>query len=169
MCNCIVNIEFLKEEGLDCTTGQAEAGMEELITRVICKAFELFEYGNAEVDVYITDNNGIREYNREYRNIDSATDVLSFPLLDLFDGCGSVSSEDINPENNRILMGDIIISSERAKEQAKEYGHTVEREFAFLSAHGALHLMGYDHEEVEREEKMLNKQNDILNNLGITR
>ena len=86
---------------------------------------------------------------------DAATDVLSFPL---FDGDGCLDDEE---------MGDIVISLERAKEQAEEYGHSLKREVAFLTAHSMLHLLGYDHENGEQE--MYQKQDDILNSLGITR
>ncbi len=112
-----------------------------------------------EFSVIIVDNERIHEINREYRKIDRPTDVISFALED---------SEGIGPENYRIL-GDIYISIDKVKEQAKEYGHSEKRELAFLTVHGFLHLLGYDHMEKEEEKIMFAKQEEILNGFGITR
>ena len=112
-----------------------------------------------EFSVIITDNKRIHEINREYRGIDRPTDVISFALED---------SEDINIENYRIL-GDIYISIDKVKEQALAYGHSETRELAFLTIHGFLHLLGYDHMEPEEEKIMFAKQEEILNGFGITR
>lgn len=118
---------------------------------------------NAEVSVTFTDNEGIRELNREHREKDSATDVLSFPMYTFTDG-------DIPFEGETAELGDIVLSLERADEQAREFGHSFKREVAFLTVHSMLHLLGYDHETSEEDEKeMFAIQNDIMNEIGITR
>ena len=112
---------------------------------------------DAEVSVSFTDNEGIQAINRLYREIDAPTDVLSFPMLD-FDDMDNTS------------IGDIVISLERAEEQAKELNHSLRRELAFLTAHSMLHLLGYDHvDDIEGERIMIKKQDQVLNELGITR
>lgn len=119
---------------------------------------------SARVTVLLTDNEGIREINRDYRNIDSATDVLSFPAIDNFlENRGDADSV------RDCFLGDIAISLERAKEQAKSFGHSFKREIAFLTAHGMLHLLGYDHMTPDDEEKMFGLQKQILLEMGITR
>lgn len=118
---------------------------------------------DAEVNLTVVDNEEIHRLNLEYREKDSATDVLSFPMSD-------GEEFDINPETNRIILGDIVISAEKAAEQAKEYGHSFEREMCFLATHSMLHLLGYDHEKSAKEEKiMFQKQDKILKKLGINR
>ncbi len=118
---------------------------------------------DAQVSVTLVDNEAIREINREHRDIDRATDVLSFPL-------GDEDSFDTDPETGAILLGDIVISLERAAEQAKEYGHSFYREVAFLITHSLFHLLGYDHVDSEEDEKlMFSKQEKVLEALGITR
>ena len=117
-----------------------------------------------EVSLSIVSNDEIQEINKQFREIDAPTDVLSFPLLTFEEG----EQADVN-ENNEIMLGDIIISIDKAKAQAEEYGHGLRRELAFLTAHSMLHLMGYDHMEEEEQKEMFKKQDDILNNLGITR
>lgn len=117
----------------------------------------------AEVNLTVVDNEEIHKMNLEYREKDAATDVLSFPMSDGEDF-------DIDPETNRIMLGDIVISAERALEQAKEYGHSFEREMCFLATHSMFHLLGYDHEVSEEEEKiMFEKQEKVLQKLGINR
>ena len=118
---------------------------------------------DAEVSVTVVDNTEIRELNREHRNKDSVTDVLSFPM-------GENGEFDINPDTGRIMLGDIVISAPKAEEQAKEYGHSLMRELCFLAAHSVFHLLGYDHEVSAEEEKiMFDKQGRVLEKLGITR
>lgn len=119
---------------------------------------------NCEISVSIVDNEEIREINRQFRAIDRPTDVLSFPQLTFAEG----EIPDQN-ENGEIVLGDIIISLERAKEQAQEYGHSLKREIAFLTAHSMLHLLGYDHMEEEEEKEMFAKQKEILELAGIPR
>jgi probable rRNA maturation factor len=121
------------------------------------------------VSVYFMGNENIREINAEQRDIDRATDVLSFPFLELHEGDGEISEYDLNPENGAIMLGDILVSVEKMKEQAKEYGHSDSRELAFLLCHGYLHLMGFDHIEKEDEIKMMTVSEEILSNAGFIR
>ena len=116
----------------------------------------------AEVSLMFTDDETIHEMNREYRGIDRPTDVLSFALEE-----GEEEEIYGGPEEN--LLGDIIISVETAIRQAEEYGHSVEREMAFLALHGMLHLLGYDHMEEEERQEMRAQEEAILASLGITR
>lgn len=140
------------------------ADIEQLIER--CTRAALAEEQideDAQVSVTLVDNEAIREINCEHRNIDRETDVLSFPL-------GDDESFDTDPETGAILLGDIVISLERAAEQAKEYGHSFYREVAFLITHSLFHLLGYDHVDSEEDEKlMFGKQDKVLEALGITR
>ena len=115
---------------------------------------------HASVSVMLTGDSAIRDMNREYRNVDSTTDVLSFPALEA-EG-GSIQVQDA-------YIGDIAISLERALKQAEEYGHSFMREIAFLTAHGTLHLLGYDHMTAEDESRMLELQKQILSEMRLTR
>ncbi len=135
----------------------------------VCEAVMENEECNfdAEISLTFTDNEGIRAINSEYRGIDRATDVLSFPMLE-FDG-EEIDAE-YETEDGLVMLGDIVISIERAREQAKEFNHSLRREFAFLTAHSMLHLLGYDHVDDEVGEKlMIEKQDAVLNRLDITR
>lgn len=125
---------------------------------------------DAQISITFTDNDGIQKINAEFRNIDRPTDVLSFPMLE-FDGDGQIIDNEFEyDEDGRIMLGDIVISLEKAKSQAEEYGHSFEREIAFLCTHSMLHLLGYDHVNSEDEEKiMFSKQEEILNRLNIKR
>ena len=134
-----------------------------LIENVISEALKYEGVSdNTEISVTIVDNEEIRKINNKFRNIDRATDVLSLPLID-FD------NEDLPNDGSKIYLGDIIISIERAKEQANEYGHSLDREVGFLTAHSMLHLLGYDHMVPEEEKVMFAKQEEILSNLGLKR
>ena len=139
---------------LECLPQQAQ----ELICRVVERALAL-EGAGGDVCVLITDAEEIQRLNAGYRNIDRVTDVLTFPA---WEGDAILCPPDG-------YLGDIAICFERAEEQAEEYGHSLERELAFLAAHGALHLLGYDHMESDAEQKMIARQNEILNELGYTR
>ncbi len=133
----------------------------EMCTRAALEEEQIEE--DAQVSVTLVDNEAIREINNEHRGIDKATDVLSFPL-------GDEDSFDTDPETGAILLGDIVISLERAKEQAEEYGHSYRREVAFLITHSLFHLLGYDHVDSEEDERlMFSKQDKVLEKLGITR
>ncbi|MBQ8637998.1 MAG: rRNA maturation RNase YbeY [Lachnospiraceae bacterium] len=148
---------------------------EELIGRVVmgCMDFENCPY-EAEVNVLLTDNEQIHEINREHRGIDAPTDVLSFPMVDYehpadFDPLEDASEDYFNFETGELVLGDIIISLEKVLEQADNYGHSIQRELAFLVAHSMLHLFGYDHMEEEERAVMEERQRTILAELGINR
>lgn len=126
-----------------------------------------------EVNILLTDNEGIRITNNEMRNIDASTDVLSFPMIDFqSEGDFSVAENDIslfNANSGELLLGDIMISLEKVKEQALEFNHSMKREYAFLIAHSMLHLSGYDHMEQEERIRMEQMQEEILQHIGYTR
>jgi probable rRNA maturation factor len=134
----------------------------DVVRKVVVKTGELYDLKNAEVSITITDNDHIREINRDYRSIDSATDVISFALNE-----GEEPEVVDGPDVN--MLGDLIISAERAAEQAAEYGHSMEREMAFLTVHGMLHLLGYDHIEDADRAEMRREEEYILGELGIKR
>ncbi|PLS15192.1 rRNA maturation RNase YbeY [Bacillus sp. M6-12] len=119
---------------------------------------------DCELSVTFTDNNRIRQINKEYRDKDAATDVISFALEEMGEEEVGIVGADM-PR----MLGDIIISVERTKEQAEEYGHSFERELGFLALHGFLHLLGYDHMEEQDEKVMFTKQKVILTEYGLTR
>lgn len=106
-----------------------------------------------EISVILVDNDRIREVNNEQRSIDKPTDVLSFPIVDMYEGEIKSSDGDFDMDEGHIVLGDILISLEKAKEQSIEYGHSFERELIFLLTHGVFHLLGYDHDTEEREKK----------------
>ncbi len=136
--------------------------MKMLIRRAVEEtlAYEEVE-DNCELSVTFCDNEEIRELNRRFRNIDRATDVLSFPLFD-DDGMDS------HVEELQCMLGDMVLSLERALEQAVEYGHSFEREVAFLTVHSVLHLLGYDHETSEEDETdMRRRQSEIMERMGL--
>ncbi len=118
-----------------------------------------------EVYVAFTDDLGIKEYNRKYREIDKATDVLSFPQ---FTPDEKIPAAPL-PGMERTLLGDIVISYARGLVQAETYGHSPERELSFLALHGFLHLIGYDHEEEEERQEMEERSEEILASLGVER
>lgn len=141
--------------------------MEEVLDRENCPY-------ESEINVLLTDNEGIHQFNMQYRNIDRPTDVLSFPNLSYenpadFEAAAANEADCFNPETGELVLGDIIISVDKVKEQAANYGHSEKREFAFLVAHSMLHLCGYDHMEEAEAKQMEAKQEDVLNKLGITR
>ena len=140
------------------------SGMRLLIRRC-CHAVLLSEnfHQNAEVSVSFVNNEQIREMNNEYRQKDAPTDVLSFPL-------GQDGVYDKNMETGAIMLGDIVISVEKAIEQAKIYGHSLQREIGFLTVHSMLHLLGYDHEKGGLETlRMREKEEEVLTKLGLQR
>ncbi len=129
---------------------------------------------DTEINLLITDNEGIREYNASMRDIDKPTDVLSFPGLffeepSVFYIPKEEMADYTNPESGCIILGDIIISADKVFSQAEEYGHSAKREFAFLVAHSMYHLCGYDHMTSEEASVMEKKQEEILHMLQITR
>ena len=126
------------------------AELEDAIRRAAAEALRYEEFDeDCEISVSIVDNEEIREINRQFRSIDRATDVLSFPMLTFAEG----EEAEVN-ENDEIVLGDIIISVDKVREQAEEYGHSMQREFAFLIVHSMLHLFGYDHMEEQEAAVM---------------
>lgn len=124
-----------------------------------------------EVNILYTDDAGIHDFNMRYRSVDAPTDVLSFPLVSLEPGEKlSADSGDADPETGVIWLGDMILSVERMNAQAQAYGHSVQREAAFLTVHAMLHLLGYDHELGPEQEKcMFEKTEKILSDMGLSR
>lgn len=150
--------------------------LEAIIEKVIQKCFEVEHINPTSlyICVTLTDPKNIREINKEYRNIDKETDVLSFPMFEKDELDKLVATnllKTFNLKNGALqdIMGDIIISIERVEEQAKEYGHSFEREFAYMLVHGFYHLRGYDHMEEEEKAQMREKEENVLSQLNITR
>ena len=146
---------------------------EEIAERVVnaCLAAENCPF-EAEVSLSFVDEEAIRELNRDFRELDRETDVLSFPMLE-FEAPAvfpeEIGEEDINPDTGEVPLGDIVINVRRVKTQAADYGHSETRELAFLIAHSMLHLMGYDHMEEEERMGMEARQREILDALGYRR
>lgn len=136
-------------------TGRLTKEIEKLLKKAVEKTAEAEGFKKrSEVDILIVDNKEMRIINNKYRKINSETDVLSFPMDNFEDGG---------------ILGDIVISIDKAKEQSIEYGHSFEREMGFLTVHGMLHLFGYDHESPEQEKQMIQKQEEILQHLHLRR
>ena len=141
---------------------------EETIKKVIEKCYKeenLLE-SKLIITITLTNNENIKIINKEYRNIDRATDVLSFPMFEKEELDKKIRNKDFLHED---ILGDIIISVEKVREQAEEYGHSFERELSYMVVHGFYHLMGYDHMEDEEKVAMRKKEDKILNELKITR
>ncbi len=154
---------------------KTDLSFREIIEDVVSAAldYEQCPY-EAEVNVVLTDNPSIRQVNREYRNMDAATDVLSFPMVEYetpsdFSRVEELFADCFNPESGELMLGDIMISMDKVQEQAEKYGHSQERELAFLVAHSMLHLLGYDHMKEAERLVMEKKQNEILESKGYTR
>ncbi|MFD2679948.1 rRNA maturation RNase YbeY [Bacillus seohaeanensis] len=146
-------------------TDTLENGSKKLVQNILNFAAEKENVEeNSEVSVTIVTDKRIQEINREYRDKDMPTDVISFALEEL----GEEEIEIVGGDMPRVL-GDIIISVDRTKQQAEEYGHSFSRELGFLALHGFLHLLGYDHMEAEEEKKMFGRQKDILDEYGLKR
>ena len=141
---------------------QVDEEIEELKTvkKVLESALKKEKLENTSFNVIIVDNNYIHELNKSYRNIDRETDVITFALED--------ENTIVNPSDERVL-GDIYISIDKAREQAKEYKHSLLRELSFLAVHGFYHLLGYDHQTKEEESIMFQKQEEVLESYGIRR
>ena len=141
---------------------------EELIKAVIRAALEHENFNHdCFVSVTVTDNDNIRDINREQRNIDRATDVLSFPVLEFEDGKMVENVGDTYED--KLILGDIVLSLERAMEQCREYGHSFEREVGYLVCHSVLHLLGYDHENEDERAVMREKEESVMDSLKLTR
>ena len=151
-------IYFMNESGEDVTYKQ------KMLLREAVKAtldYEGFQ-NDVQISVTFVDDEGIRAINNSYRNIDKATDVLSFPLTD-FEG-----GEEPPTDEPEIALGDIVISLERARAQAEEFGHSFDREIAFLTVHSMLHLLGYDHVDSEEDDREMRvRQSEILEKMGL--
>lgn len=163
---------FIEDELEEGVFPEKYTGIIEEIVSAACEYAECpFE---CEVNVLITDNEGIHAINSEQRGIDAPTDVLSFPMIEYEEaGDFSVISEDdewlFDPENGELILGDIVLNYDRIKAQAEEFNHSVAREVAFLTAHSMLHLFGYDHVEDEERKDMERMQEEIISKRGYTR
>ncbi|ACM60374.1 putative rRNA maturation factor [Caldicellulosiruptor bescii] len=138
-----------------------------IIEESIVNTIKVFlEEENFEISVLIVDNSFIKELNRNYRNVNKETDVLSFPIFEFKNG---KLLEDIVIMEDEIPLGDIVISIEKAAQQAKEFGHSLEREIAYLTVHSVLHLLGFDHIEEDDRKVMREYEEQILQSMGLTR
>ena len=161
-----VEFESRKELPLNC---------QELAVLVGAKVLEMEEFPfQAEVNVVVTDDEEIKEINSEYRQIDRSTDVLSFPAIPFeeprqYDILAEEEESFFDYDTGHVMLGDIMISADHVLSQSEEYGHSIEREFAFLIAHSMLHLLGYDHMTEEDASVMEERQRTVLDALGITR
>lgn len=161
---------FFEEEG----ELKLDLPCKELAEKVINAALDYVDCPyEAEVDLLLTMNDEIQEMNQNFRSIDRPTDVLSFPMIDYEEAGNFDFLEDVmdafHPESGELMLGDIVISKEKVISQAEEYGHSIEREYAFLIAHSMLHLFGYDHMEDDERIIMEQKQREILEVLEIVR
>lgn len=145
-------------------------GLRSFLRRVVRAALEAEEVETpCEVNILVTDDAGIHQVNLEMRNVDAPTDVLSFPMFELWPG-DKPSEEDADPATGLVPLGDMCVSLERAKAQAKEYGHSNRRELAYLAVHSVLHLLGYDHlDEGPMKAQMRAREETILSGLGMER
>ena len=152
------------------TEVEVPEGLEAQFQRVITAALDAEGVEvPCEINVLVTDDEGIHQINLEQRDIDRPTDVLSFPMFELEPG-QHPDEMDADPETELVPLGDMVISLERAREQAGEFGHSVEREVCYLTVHSVLHLLGYDHmDEGPMKAQMRAREEEILGALGITR
>lgn len=158
-----LDIEIINEQTEIITTQQLE-----LIERALQAAAELEEV-SGEVVITLVNDARIHEINREYRGVDRPTDVISFAMNESGDDEPEIYVDEEELDEFPNALGDIIISIPRTKEQAEEYGHSFERELGFLTVHGFLHLVGYDHGSPEEEKEMFGRQEEILAKIGLTR
>ena len=161
---------FFEEEG----ELKLDLPCKELAEKVINAALDYVDCPyEVEVNLLLTMNDEIQEMNKNFRSIDRPTDVLSFPMIDYEEAGNFDFLEDVmdafHPESGELMLGDIVISKEKVISQAEEYGHSIEREYAFLIAHSMLHLFGYDHMEDDERIIMEQKQREILEVLEIVR
>ena len=155
-------------------TAEAAVEQEDALRALITQcALHVLEHEGVDfdafVDVTIVDGETIREMNREYRDKDAVTDVLSFPMYEFWNGEAQEELEE-DPERGQVMLGDMILNYDRAREQAAEFGHSVERECGFLTVHSVLHLLGYDHEREEADRLLMRrKEEENLTALGLVR
>ena len=152
-------------------SGDAPDNIKRLVRLAAKAAFYHFDFDfDGEMTVSFVDNAEIRELNNEYRKVDRETDVLSFPLMDFYRGKCENIEEEMNLDTNRLPLGDMVLSLEKARSQAQEFGHSVARECAYLTVHSVLHLLGFDHvDEGEEKAAMREKEEEILAKLGLER
>ena len=145
-------------------------GLEEQLSTVITAALTAEQVDvPCEVNILVTDDAAIHQINLDMRNVDRPTDVLSFPMFELAPG-EKPGAEDADPDTGLVPLGDMVLSLERARAQAEEFGHSVEREISYLAVHSVLHLLGYDHmDEGEMKAQMRGREEIILSGLGINR
>ena len=141
---------------------------EKIVKRVVEQCFKEEKLTDSKlyISITLTTPEHIHEINKQYRNVDKETDVLSFPMFEKDELDNKIQNQDFEHED---VLGDIVISIEKVKGQAEEYGHSFEREFSYMIVHGFYHLMGYDHIEEEDKVRMRPKEENILNKLGIRR
>lgn len=141
---------------------------EDIVNKVVEQCFkeEKLENSKLYISITLTTPEHIHEINKQYRNVDKETDVLSFPMFEKQELDEKIKNQDFEYED---VLGDIVISIEKVKEQAKEYGHSFEREFSYMIVHGFYHLMGYDHIKEEDKNIMRPKEENVLSELGIRR
>ena len=162
---------FVEEEGSVKLPFDVKETAELMIETVLEHESCLYE---AEVELLLTTDEEIHTMNREHRGIDRATDVLSFPMLEFenpgdFSGIDEEMPELFDPETGELMLGDIVISADKVRAQAEEYGHSPKREYAFLIAHSMLHLCGYDHMDDDERLVMEQRQREIMEKAGILR
>ena len=147
---------------------QEKKEYEEIIKKVVKECFETGKITDSKmyINIILTTSKNIREYNKKYRNIDKETDVLSFPMFEKEELDKKTKNKDFK---NLDILGDMIISIPKVEEQAKEYGHSFERELAYMVVHSFYHLMGYDHMIEEDKSVMRAKEENVLNKLKIKR
>jgi len=149
---------------------KVDEALEALAVQVVEKVLDYEECEEEyEVSISFVDNEEIRSLNNEYRGIDRETDVLSFPMAEFIEEGLEEDDEDAEYIEEEIALGDIVISMEKALEQSEKYGHSFDRELAFLLVHGMLHLLGYDHDEGASEGEMFDKQEEILKSINLMR
>ncbi len=155
-----------EKKGMNLTLGTVRLIRGAAEAALLCEGMTL----PCEIDVTLTDDRGIREVNARQRNIDAATDVLSFPALDFRDGHGEPDSTDFDPETGRLFLGDIVISLEHARAQGEEFGHGLRRECAYLTVHSVMHLLGYDHVDTEERRVLMREHEErVLTAIGLER
>jgi|HigsolmetaAR204D_1030405.scaffolds.fasta_scaffold04183_3 probable rRNA maturation factor len=159
----VLSVEILQEE-----IEPISAELQELLIRCLREAAAL-ENVDGEVVVTLVNNERIHELNREYRGVDRPTDVLSFAMNEPGEGEMDIYIDESEFDEYPNMLGDIVISLPKAKEQAEEYGHSLERELGFLAVHGFLHLLGYDHGTAEEEKEMFSRQEEVLAKVGLKR
>lgn len=166
-----MTIDFVDESGEKLT----QLDLYELAERVIAYTLDYMDCPyEAYVGLLVTDNEEIQRLNQEHRHIDRPTDVLSFPMADFpapgdFSWLEDEGDDCFEPDSGELMLGDIVISADKVLEQAEAYGHSAEREYAFLITHSMLHLLGYDHMTQEEAAKMEQMQEEILTSLNIHR